>query len=75
MAPLLHFLKLVDGDGAFRVERQNLQQCFFFFGVVTRHRAEPQPGIFVARIRHQHQIEEFARFFVLAAFGEGNALS
>ena len=57
------------------VDGQDLPQRFFFFGLVARHGAEPQPGIGITRIRYQDQVKDVARFFVLTAFRQVDALS
>ena len=64
---LAEFLQLVGGVDVVGIDREDLAQAVFFFGVVYGHRAEPQPGVLVTRIGDEREIEHLAGLFVLAA--------
>jgi len=72
---LAKFLQLVRSVGVPGIDRQDLPQAVFFFGVVYGHGAEPQPGVFIARIGDEREIEHLAGLLVLAAPRQRNALS
>lgn len=45
-----------------RVDGDDLPQAFFALGVVCRDRGQPQPGVLIARLGNQHEIEHLAGF-------------
>ncbi len=57
----------VDGD--------DLLQAFFALGIVGRDRGEPQPGVLVARLGNQHQVEHLAGLVTQATLRGQDRLS
>ena len=57
----------VDGD--------DLPQTLLTLGVVRRDRGQPQPGVLVARLGDQHEVEHLARLVWQAALCGENGLT
>ena len=57
------------------IDRHHLAQKFFALGFIIRHRAQPQPRLFIARLGDDDEIEHFAGFVFQPALRSKDALS
>jgi hypothetical protein len=70
-----HALQFGRGAGVFGVDGDDLPQAVFALGVTGSEGRQPHPGIFVARLGNQHEMEHLARFVWLPALRREDGLA